>query len=65
MSAMPSASRGKNTGCPATRYSSIEFSDGNTYAANFPSATASHGHTMKYASSIIQPVKKLTIGGNT
>src|SRR5579871_1890157 len=30
-----------------------------------PIATASHGQTMKYASSIIQPVAKLTAGGNT
>src|SRR5213078_252082 len=53
----PSSKRGRKTGSPATRYNSNEFSDGKMYAASFPSATASHGQTMKYASSIIQPVK--------
>ncbi len=43
----------------------MESSDGNRYAATLPIATASNGHTMKYASSIIQPVAKLMGCGKT
>ena len=52
-----SATRGRKTGWSPIRYSSRVFNRGKMYAASFPSATASHGHTMKYARSIIHPVK--------
>ena len=43
----------------------MESSDGKMYAAMRPMATASQGHTMKYASSMIQPVAKLIGWGKT